>query len=178
MWTCGARSDALGKFNALPPDVVKRFTLLLLLGAVAACAGGGGSSPSVAQPGHGAISIQLIPNPIVATNVGGDRYEFPFEVVVRETGGRSVNVNRVSADVLALGSIRVAQESYDAAKIQSLGYQTNIPANGELRYRFSPRHSVTDERLFGGVEAQLTVDATDDTGTPATARTTVTVTKQ
>jgi hypothetical protein len=158
--------------------VVKRFTFLLLLGAVAACAGGGGTSQrSTAQPGHGAISIQVIPNPIVANNVGGDRYEFPFEVVVRETGGHPVTVNRVSADVLALGSIRVAQESYDAAKIQSLGFQTSIPANGELRYRFSQRHSVTDDRLFGNVEAQLTVDATDDTGTPATARTTVTVTK-
>ncbi|HEV7922884.1 MAG TPA: hypothetical protein VGR02_19025 [Thermoanaerobaculia bacterium] len=157
---------------------MKRFTFLLLLGAVAACAGGGGTSQrSTAQPGHGAISIQVIPNPIVANNVGGDRYEFPFEVVVRETGGHPVTVNRVSADVLALGSIRVAQESYDAAKIQSLGFQTSIPANGELRYRFSQRHSVTDDRLFGNVEAQLTVDATDDTGTPATARTTVTVTK-
>ncbi|HKO57140.1 MAG TPA: hypothetical protein VJ276_14780, partial [Thermoanaerobaculia bacterium] len=144
----------------------------------AACAGGGGSMSSTAQPGHGAIAIQIIPNPIMATNVGGDRYEFPFEVVVRETGGRPVTVNRVSADVLALGSIRVAEESYDAAKIQSLGYQTTVPANGELRYRFAPRHSVSDDRLFGGVEAQLTVDATDDTGTPATARTTVTVTKR
>lgn len=170
--------NVAGKLDAVAVPVVKRFTLLLLLGAVAACAGGGGTAPVTAQPGHGAISIQIVPNPIVATSVGGDRYEFPFEVVVRETGGRPVNVTRVSADVLALSSIRVAQESYDAAKIQSLGFQTAIPANGELRYRFSQRHSVADERLFGNVEAQLTVDATDDTGTPATARTTVTVTKR
>jgi hypothetical protein len=158
--------------------VVKRFTLLLLLGAVAACAGGGGSSRSTAQPGHGALAIEVIPNPIVANNVGGDRYEFPFEVVVRETGGHPVTISRVSADVLALGSLRVAQESYDAARIQSLGFQTVVPANGELRYRFNQRHSVTDERLFGNVEAQLTAEGTDDTGTPTTARTTVTVTKR
>lgn len=128
-----------------------------------------------AQPGHGAISIQVIPNPIVANSVGGNTYEFPFEVVVRETGGHPVNVTRVSADVLALGTIRVATESYDAARIQSLGYQTSLPANGELRYRFTPRETVTDDRLFGGVEAQLTVEATDDTGTPTSAKTTVTV---
>jgi len=141
----------------------------------AACSGGGGAMQSTAQPGHGAISIQVIPNPIAAQSVGGNTYEFPFEIVVRETGGRAVEVTRVSADVLALGTVRLATESYDAARIRSLGFQTSIPANGELRYRFTPRKEVTDDRLFGGVEAQLTVEATDDTGTPATARTTVTV---
>jgi len=71
----------------------------------------------------------------------------------------------------------VANESYDAARIRSLGFQTAIPPNGELRYRFTPRETVTDDRLFGGVEAQLTAEATDDTGTATTAKTTVTVTK-
>ena len=158
---------------------VKRnfFLLLFLMVTAAACSSGGGGSTQSAQPGHGAISIQVIPNPIVARNVGGNTYEFPFEVVVRETGGHPVNVTRVSADVLALGTIRVGNESYDAARIQSLGYQTSIPAHGELRYRFTPRESVSDDRVFGGVEAQLTVEATDDTGTPTSARTTVTVTK-
>jgi len=143
----------------------------------AACSGGGGSMQSTPQPGHGAISIQVIPNPIVAQKVSGNSYDFPFEVVVRETGGRPVNVTRVSADVLALGTIRVANESYDAARIRSLGFQTAIPPNGELHYRFTPRETVTDDRLFGGVEAQLTAEATDDTGTATSAKTTVTVTK-
>jgi len=158
---------------------VQRFTLLLLLGAVVACAGGGGSmSPAAPSAGHGAITIQVIPNPIVATSLGGDRYEFPFEVVVRETGGHAVTINRVSADVVALGALRVAQESYDSAKIQSLGFPTSIAANGELRYRFAQRHSVTDDRLFGAVTAELTVEGTDNTGTPTTGRTSVTVTRK
>ena len=157
---------------------MKRIALAFLTLIVAACATpkpGTGSTSSV--PGHGSITIQIIPNPIVATRVRGNTYEFPFEVVVRETGGRTVNVDRVSADVYAIGGVRVASESYNTVDIQNLGYSTTIPANGTLRYRFAPRKSVGDKRLFGGVYAELHVDATDDTGTPTRATTTVTVTR-
>lgn len=150
---------------------------VVLLAAACTSTGGDGASRTVAQPGHGAISIQIVPNPIVAQRVSGDTYSFPFDVVVRETGGHPVTINRVSADVNALGGIHVAEESYDAARISSLGYSTNVPANGELRYHFAPQKSVADERLFGSVSAQLRVDGTDDSGTATSATTTVTVTR-
>jgi hypothetical protein len=140
------------------------------------CASGGrGGSGGTSQPGHGAITLQIVPNPIVAQKVSGNTYDFPFEVVIREVGGHPVEISRVSADVYALGGIRVANESYDAARIRSLNYSTSLPANGELRYRFAPRKEVPDDRLFGGVSASLRVDARDDAGTPATATTEVTV---
>jgi hypothetical protein len=153
---------------------MKRAAILPLL-LLTFCAGGRGSIPSKSVPGHGAIQIQIAPNPIVATKVSGDTYDFPFEVIIRETGGRPVTVSRVSADVLALGGIRVGSESYDAAKITSLGYSTRVPANGELRYRFNPRRSVGDDRLFGNVSAEIRVEGRDDQGAPASAGTTVTV---
>src|SRR5438552_7319053 len=144
---------------------MRRLSIASLLLLVAACATpkpGTGSTSSV--PGHGAISIQIIPNPIVAMRVSGNTYDFPFEVMVRETGGRPVTVDRVSADVYAVGGIRSASQSYSAADIRNLGYPTSVAANGEVRYRFTPRKSVADERLFSGVYAELHVDATDDTG--------------
>lgn len=154
---------------------MKRLLLLPFVFVVASCASS--SAPqSVSQRGHGVISIQIVPNPIVAQHLSGDRYRFPFDVVMRETGGHPMSITRVSADVRAIAGIRVASESYDAAKINSLGYSTNLAPNGELRYHFEPEKSVPDERLFGGVTAQLTVDAVDDTNAPATARTSVTVT--
>ena len=149
----------------------------VLFAAVTACAGGGGGSSAPAIPGHGAISIAIVPNPIVARPAGGDEYDFPFDVVVRETGGRPVTISRVSADVLGPAGIRLAGESYDAARIRSLGFDTTVPANGELRYHFTPRKSVPDDRLFGGVRAELHVEGQDDTGAPANAQTTVTVTR-
>ncbi len=126
-------------------------------------------------PGYGAVGIQIIPNPIIATKVSGDTYDFPFEVVVRETGGHPIEVDRVSADVYALGGVRIATESYGAARIRSLGYSLSVPANGELRYRFAPRRAVADDRLFSAVSADLRVDAHDETGATTTASTTVTV---
>jgi hypothetical protein len=149
--------------------------IVLLAAACATPKPGTGSTSSV--PGHGAISIQIIPNPIVAMRVSGNTYDFPFEIVVRETGGRTINVDRVSADVYAIGGVRVASESYNTADIQRLGYSTTIPANSTARYRFAPRKSVADERLFGSIYAELHVDATDDTGTPTRATITVTVTR-
>jgi hypothetical protein len=147
---------------------------ILLLSTACATMQDADTEPS-ALPGHGAIAMTIVPNPIVARSLGGDMYEFPFEIVVRETGGRPVRITNVSTDVYALGAMRVASESYDAAKINSLGYATSLPANGELRYAFRPRKQVTDERLFGGVTAEVRADAVDDTGTSVSTLTTVSI---
>ena len=156
---------------------MKRTALLPLLLFAAFCASHAGGPATVSQPGHGAISVEINPNPIVATNVGGGTYEFPFEVVIRETGGHDVKVMRVAAEVYALGGIHVASESWDAARIAAMGYPTSLAANGTLRYSFRPRKQVTDDRLFSGVTADVRIDATDDTGMATTARTTVSVRK-
>ncbi len=153
-----------------------RVALFLSVIALAAC-GGGPQSDVTSVPGRGAVAVQVEPNPIRATHVSGETYEFPFEVIVRETGGRPVNVRRVSATVHGPGGLTFARETYDADRIRSLGYSTTVPPNGELRYRFAPRKEVPDERLFGGVSAQLSVEAADDTGTPTSASTMVTVTR-
>src|SRR5687767_6514333 len=151
-----------------------RFLPILLLLATFCAGGGGTSSPPSVTPGRGALTIEVIPNPIVATRVSGDTYDFPFEVVIRETGGRPVDIARVSAEVIAFGSLKVAEESYDAARIAGLGFATRVPANGELRYRFAPRRSA-DERIFSGVSADIRVEGRDDAGNNAFARTSVTV---
>src|SRR5713226_6713156 len=97
------------------------FAAFLLLASF--CAGGRNiGNTSIA--GHGAISIQILPNPVVATKVSGSTYDFPFEVIVRETGGHPVDVSRVTATVYALGGIQIGSESYDATRIAQLGYST------------------------------------------------------
>ena len=145
-------------------------TLLVVLGA---CSGPQSGVTSV--PGHGAVAIEIIPNPIVARKVSGNTYDFPFEVVVRETGGQAINITRVEANVVLGGGLSLARESWDAERIRSLGYSTAIPANGERRYKLNPRKEVPDERLFGGVSAELTVSALDASGTETSATTVVTV---
>ena len=155
---------------------MKQIALAFSLIVLAACAGGP-QSGTTSVPGRGAIEVQVNPNPIRATQVSGDMYEFPFEVVVRETGGRAVTVTSVTATVHGPGGFVVGRDEWDAGRIRALGYSTTVPANGQLRYRFAPRREVPDERLFGSVSAQLSVEGTDDAETPTTASTVVTVTR-
>jgi hypothetical protein len=156
---------------------MKRLALAFALLGLAACSSSGPQNGSTSVPGHGALEIRVEPNPIRATLVSGTTYDFPFEVILRETGGHAVTVSSVTATVNLPGGFQVARESYDANRIRSLGYDTTIPANGTLRYKFTPRKEVPDERLFGGVSAQLTVEGRDDGGSPTTAQTVVTVTR-
>ena len=148
-------------------------SILVLIPLLIAC---GGAQPGMTSiPGQGAISVQIVPNPIVARHLSGDTYEFPFDVVVRETGGRPINVTRVTATVYGPGGFSVGRDSWDADRIRSLGYDTSIRANSEVRYRFSPRKSVPDERVFGSLSAELKVEAVDDSGVATSATTVVTV---
>jgi hypothetical protein len=156
---------------------MKHAALLPLLLLASFCAGGRGAVGTTSVPGHGAISIDIVPNPVVATRVSGSTFDFPFEVVVHESAGHPVDVTRVSANVFGPANVQIASETYDAARINQLGYSTHVPAKGELRYRFDPRRTVTDERLFGSVSADIRVDAHDETGTATTATTRVSVTR-
>lgn len=153
---------------------MKRLAIpLILLLAVAGC---GGSTGVTSVPGHGALSVEVIPNPIVAIARSGDTYDLPFEVVIRETGGRPVTVQHVTATVFLGGGFQLGQESWDANQIRSLGYNTTLAPNSETRYKFNPRREVPDA-VFGGLSAELEVGAVDDTGTATRARTKVTVRK-
>ena len=145
---------------------------------VCACSSGKpGSTQTSSVPGHGAIALTVVPNPIVAQKVRGDAYDFPFDVVVRETGGHPITITRVTADIYSsLGGLKLGSESYDAAKIQSLGYSTSVPPGGELRYHFAPRKNVQDDRLFGGIYGDVRADAVDETGAATTATVRITVT--
>ncbi|MBV8515879.1 MAG: hypothetical protein JO197_00625 [Acidobacteria bacterium] len=154
---------------------MKRNALFLCVLLLAACSGG--HSGVTAVPGHGAVAVQVVPNPIVASLVSGSTYTFPFDVVVRETGGRPIHVTRVSATVFAPGGLTLGRESWDASQIQGMGFNTQLGANGEARYHFAPRKDVPDERLFGGVSAELRVEAVDDSGTATNASTVVTITR-
>jgi hypothetical protein len=153
---------------------MKLHLLILSLILAGACQSGPQSSAS-AMTGQGAVAIQVAPNPIVAQRISGDTYDFPFEVILRENGGRPITVSRVTATVYGPGGLQLSRENWDAEKIRSMGYSVQVGAGGEVRYRFAPRQKVSDDRLFGSVSAELRVDATDDSGAPTNARTVVTV---
>ncbi|MGH9418374.1 MAG: hypothetical protein ACRD3J_00250, partial [Thermoanaerobaculia bacterium] len=119
---------------------MKRLALIALVCLPLACATNRpGTNKSTATPGRGAIKLTITPNPVLAIPANGTAYDFPFDVDVKETGGHPVTIDRVTANVFAAGGILVATESYDAARIQSLGFATSIASKGELHYHFAQR---------------------------------------
>jgi hypothetical protein len=157
---------------------MKRLAIAALLLLPLACASPrAGQTKSTSTPGHGRITLTITPNPVVATNVGGNTYEFPIDVVIKETGGHPVTIERVTANVFAAGGIPVATESYDAAKIKNLGYATMIQANGEIRYHFVPRKDVPDPSLFSSVYGDIRVEGMDDNNARTSTTTTITLKK-
>ncbi|HEV7488585.1 MAG TPA: hypothetical protein VGQ65_23165 [Thermoanaerobaculia bacterium] len=156
---------------------MKRLAIIALVLLPLACAHRAGTTKSTSTPGRGAIKLTITPNPVVATNVGGNTYEFPFDAVVKETGGHPVTIERVTANVFAAGGIPVATESYDAAKIQSLGFAIAVQAKGEIHYHFAPRKDVPDSSLFSSVYGDIRVEGIDDNGSRTTTTTTITLKK-
>jgi len=156
---------------------MKRLAIIALVLLPLACATQRGGTKSTTTPGHGRITLTITPNPVVAMSAGGNTYDFPIDVVIKETGGHPVTIDRVTANIFAAGGIPVATESYDATKIKSLGFATMIQANGELHYHFVPRKDVPDERLFSSVYGDIRVEGMDDNGTRTSTTTTITLKK-
>jgi hypothetical protein len=152
------------------------FTLLASFGLLQCATAGPVQTPPAA--GHGALAIAIVPNPIVATRVTGDVYDFPFDVRVSNPGSLSVTIDEVRIDVTALGGIRIHSESKTAADIQNHGYPTLVPAGETLFYRFSPRKDVPSDRLFDSVSALLTAYGTDSSGREVSASNRVSVTRR
>jgi hypothetical protein len=158
---------------------MKRLAIIALVCLPLACATNRpGTNKSTTTPGRGEIMLTITPNPVVAISAGGTTYDFPFDVVAKETGGHPVTIDRVTANVFAAGGILVATESYDAAKIQSLGFATSIKSKGELHYHFAPHKEVPDDHLFSSVYGDVRIEGIDDNGSRVSATTTITLKKK
>ena len=144
--------------------------------AVARCSSDDpGRTPT--EPGHGALDIAVVPNPIVASHVSGDTYDFPFDVRVVNPGSLPVSIGRVEIDVTAFGGLKIYSESKNASDIRGYGYPTTVAPGETLSYHFEPREDVPDERLFDGVSALLTAVGTDTAGKQVSASIRVSVTR-
>lgn len=165
------RFERSSRLRILTSILALVFALLFL-----ACATGdrGVSTPGELPVG-GALAVEISPNPIIARNVAGDTYDFPFEVRISNPGTLPVAIDRVTMDVVAVGGVRVYSTSMTAAEIARRGYPTQVGAGETLRYQFSPRENVDDERLFSAVSAEIQAVGRDTAGKTVTARTSVSV---
>lgn len=139
-------------------------------------AGCSGESNTPTDPGRGSLRVVVSPNPILAQKVAGTSrtYDFPFEVVLTETGGRTVTLTSLNVEVKALG-IPVFTKTYDATYLRGRDYSPVIAASSTVRYSFNPREDAVDAVFSSSVEADIRAEGVDDRGNPVRQTTTVSV---
>jgi hypothetical protein len=142
-----------------------RRPFLLSLALIIATAGCSGESDTPTSPGRGSLRMSVTPNPVVAKKVAGsdNTYDFPFEVMLTETGGRAVTVTALHVEVKALG-VPVFSKSYDASYLQGQNYNPVIAANSTVRYNFTPRSDAPDAVFSSNVNADIQIEGRDDRG--------------
>lgn len=146
---------------------------LVILAGLSGCSGDNDTPTGM---GRGSIIVNVTPNPIVAHRVAGTSgtYDFPFEVAITETGGRTVTLTSLHVDVKALG-VRVLTKSYDASYLQGQNYSPVIPAASTVRYSFNPREEAPDAAFSASVEADIRIEGVDDRGNAVRQTKTVSV---
>jgi hypothetical protein len=118
---------------------------------------------SVAQL-RGRLDLDVEPNPIVATPLGGNFYELKFDIIMREAGGVDVTIQDFTVDALALKRIPVRSQTYPASYITDRGYPASIRAGKYLRFAFTRRWPLPTELLMSGAAARVTARTIDANG--------------
>lgn len=145
-------------------------SFILALVLITAC--GAVAPERVAPVAGGALLLDIIPNPIVAYPLGGDLFEFPFDVAMREVGGRDIEIDAIRVEIKLKG-LPIFAQTFDETELTRRGYPAIVPAGGLVQYRFSPRREVPGELLFDQVSARITISGLDQNGRRSEASTTV-----
>ncbi|MDQ6802377.1 MAG: hypothetical protein M3041_16280 [Acidobacteriota bacterium] len=115
-------------------------------------------------PVQGRLELEVEPNPIVATPLGGNWYELHFDIIMRETGGVDVRIEDFTVDALALKAIPVRSQTFPAKFITDRGYPSAIRAGKYLRFGFTRRWPLPTELLLTGAAARITARTIDANG--------------
>ncbi|HVR44021.1 MAG TPA: hypothetical protein VMS56_11335 [Thermoanaerobaculia bacterium] len=135
-----------------------------LLGAALLAAGCSGALPeSPAISVRGRVALEIHPEPIVARRLGADDWQFPFEVVLRETGGVDVEIEAIRVEV-RVGGFPLTRQIFDSEEVRRRGYPTIIEGGGVLQLAFAPVRRVADLRLLAFARAEITIEAVDRYG--------------
>ena len=115
-------------------------------------------------PMRGRLELEVEPNPIVATPVGGNWYELKFDIIMREAGGVDVRIEDFTVDALALKAIPVRSQTFPAKFITDRGYPADIRSGKFLRFAFTRRWPLPTELLLTGAAARITARTIDANG--------------
>lgn len=118
-------------------------------------------------PLRGQLVLEVVPNPLVATPLGGDWYEMTFDIVMREEGGIGVRIEDFTVDAVAFRTVTVSTQTYPGSYIDQRGYPSTIEAGKHLRFSFTRRWQLPTPLLLSGASARVTARTIDVNGSRA-----------
>lgn len=126
------------------------------------------ANPEPAVTLRGRLSLEVEPNPIIATRVGEDLYELKFDIIMREEGGVGVTIEDFTVDAIAFKAVTVRSQTFPASYITERGYPASIAAGKYLRFGFVKRWQLPTHLLLSGASARITAGTIDDNRVRAT----------
>ncbi len=126
------------------------------------------------MPVQGQLELEIHPNPVVAKPAGPRTWAFPFEVLLRESGGVDIEIEAIHVSV-TMGGVPVMRQVWDPEEVRRRGYPTTIPAGGVLHVAFAPRRELANPAILELARAAIAVDVVDRHGRRSTAVHEVTV---
>ncbi len=115
-------------------------------------------------PLRGHLVLEVEPNPIVATPLGGDLYELKFDIIMREQGGAGVRIENFTVDAIAFRTVTVQSQTFPGTYITERGYPARVEAGKYLRFSFVKRWHLPTTFLRSGASARVTTRTVDDNG--------------
>ena len=138
-----------------------RSALALALLVVASCSTIPREAPAVYK-GH--LELDVAPNPLVAKPVGGDVYEFAFDIIMREAGGVDLRIQDFTVDAIAFKAVTVQSQTFPAQYILDHGYPASIDAGKYLRFSFVKRWRIPTRLLLSGASIHVSARTIDANG--------------
>jgi len=118
----------------------------------------------IGNPLAGRLLLEISPNPIIAEHVEGRTYDFPFDIIMRETGGVDVTIDDFTVDITLLGVVTLFSQKFPATEISRRGYPVEIGSGKFLRFSFRKRKEVPNDLVFRSAIARVTAHTTDTNG--------------
>lgn len=135
----------------------------------------GTAAEPVLYPVQGRLEADILPNPVVAVSAGDRSWRFPFEVVLRESGGVDIEIEAIRIRVSVAG-VPLTSQLWDAQEIRRRGYRTSVPAGGLLQYAFAPVRTISNPLLIEAARGEVEIEIVDLRGNRSSTIVPITVT--
>jgi len=144
----------------------RKHVAILLFTILAACSAMDREPVSVPV---GTLVLETVPNPLIATSLGGGEFEIAFLLTMREEGGVDTIVESFTVEAITIGGLVVRTETHGPDFITARGFPADVDAGQLLQFEFVKRWKLPTDLLMKGAGVRVTARTVDANGRRNTA---------